>query len=171
MGTCRDRLTVGAGDQTSHSAAVNTSAATAIRFCDKLYAALVPALRDTAAVLSRVEEVRAHATGYPETRFCKAVVLPIVDAVTTAFLHEEFGLSRTETHQALRCEGAATLRQLYIPPTLLRSAFPVPHGVRIASRYLKAARFVHPISSDFSHVLTSGLWPTLRRAVSASLVR
>ena len=81
----------------------------------KLTRALATSLRDPAAVHARVAESEAYAPGFPETRFCKGCVLPIVDRVTSEFSESGLGLPRSAAYAALRCEGASTLAGIYTP--------------------------------------------------------
>ena len=72
-------------------------------------------LKDSAAVMSTVERLEDHAKGFPEVRFCKGCVLPVLDRVTTEFFNTRLSLSSKEAHAALRCEGASTLPSIYAP--------------------------------------------------------
>lgn len=80
-------------------------------YCHGLFVALREALSDTDHVLATCERLRlkGHAPTFPEVRFCKGLVLPVVDEFTTTFLHEHVGASTKDVHAALRCEGYQTL--------------------------------------------------------------
>jgi hypothetical protein len=94
---------------------MKTEPTKAREFCELLYAGLVKALCDTDAVRGRVADIAWHACRFPETRFCKGCVLPVVDRAATAFLSGRFGLRAEEIRNALRCEGAKSLPEIYEP--------------------------------------------------------
>jgi hypothetical protein len=85
------------------------------QFCEDLFKALQEVLSDTQAVLDLVDGTHAHAPGFPESRFCKGCVLPVVDSVTTKFLTDECGLDGQQIKQSLLCEGVTTLGDIYSP--------------------------------------------------------
>jgi hypothetical protein len=89
--------------------------AVAEEYLRKLTRALAASLRDPGSVHALVAQCEAHAPRFPETRFCKGCVLPIVDRVTNEFFESHLGLSRSAAHAALRCEGASTLPNIYTP--------------------------------------------------------
>lgn len=76
---------------------------------------LAQQLADADAVHARVHATRAHAPTFPEVRFCKGCVLPIVDRATTRFFASQLGLPSSAARAALRCEGASTLETIYTP--------------------------------------------------------
>lgn len=92
-----------------------TDESNARRFIEQLFEALSAGLPDPLKIRRKVEEIRDHAPGFPETRFCKGCVLPIVDTVATRFLHEIYGATPEQVHLALRCEGRSTLKKIYQP--------------------------------------------------------
>jgi hypothetical protein len=79
----------------------------------ELHRELCARLTDVDRVRALVERYRSAAPTFPETRFCKAVVLPVVDEVATTVLTQRHGATRAEVRRALRCEGYAT--PLYEP--------------------------------------------------------
>src|SRR5579862_5853496 len=85
------------------------------KFYVSLFKALQEALSDTRAVLDLVARTRAHAPTFPESRFCKGCVLPVVDSVATHFLTGDCGLNGHQIRQSLRCEGVTTLNDIYKP--------------------------------------------------------
>jgi hypothetical protein len=89
--------------------------ALAEEYLSKLCRALTASLRDPAPVHAHVAENESHAPGFPETRFCKGSILPVVDRVTTEFFSSRLGLTTGAAHSALRCEGASTLADIYTP--------------------------------------------------------
>ena len=84
-------------------------------YLDELCDALAADLTDCPRIHARVLETHSHAPQFPETRFCKGCVLPIVDRVTTRFFAERLRLPATAARAALRCEGASTLPSIYTP--------------------------------------------------------
>lgn len=92
-----------------------TDEPTAHRFIEQLFEALSAGLSDPVAIRRKVEETRTHAPKYPESRFCKGCVLPIVDKVATRFLYDVYGTPPEQVHLALRCEGQSTLKGIYEP--------------------------------------------------------
>lgn len=90
-----------------------TDESAARSFIEQLFEAFCLALSDPTEVRRIVETTRDHAPKFPETRFCKACVLPIFDTVATRFLHQRFGKSPVQVREALRCEGVTTLKKIY----------------------------------------------------------
>jgi hypothetical protein len=88
-------------------------------FTKRLYDRLRPELTNVTAIKTTVEWL---ARTFPEVRFCKACVLPIVNEVANLFLAERFDASRQDVFRALRCEGFKNLSQFYeISDTRTRS--------------------------------------------------
>ncbi len=77
--------------------------------------ALAESLMDPSLTRQRVREIESHARSFPEVRFCKGCILPIVDTTATSLLGSELGLSRAEIRQSLLCEGQSTLPKIYSP--------------------------------------------------------
>jgi hypothetical protein len=94
---------------------MKTDPALAEKFCTTLFHALQEALTDTPVVLDFMEKIKDHAPTFPETRFTKGCVLPVVDRVATKLLTEEFQLSRGQITKCLLCEGFTSLPKIYIP--------------------------------------------------------
>jgi hypothetical protein len=94
---------------------VNKNSDLPLLLITQLADALAEALRDPGQTRERVQEIESHAPKFPEVRFCKGCVLPIVDTIATSLLHSELGLSRDEIRQALLCEGQSTLSGIYSP--------------------------------------------------------
>jgi hypothetical protein len=92
-----------------------TNLVLAEKFYTSLFKALHESLSDTLAVLDIVSRTRAHAPAFPESRFCKGCVLPVVDTVATNFFTNECDLNTRQIRQALRCEGVTTLNDIYNP--------------------------------------------------------
>lgn len=84
-------------------------------YCETLFSALAANLTDIAHVhdVDASLKVKAIAPTFPEVRFCKGCVLPIVDETTTSFLSLKASASREEIRASLRCEGFQTLAQYY----------------------------------------------------------
>jgi hypothetical protein len=87
----------------------------AFHYCKILFEALAAPLCDIEHVQRVTQDLkdRRLAPTFPEVRFCKGTVLPIVDTVTTEYLTQEVGASRDQVRRALRCEGFQTLPQYY----------------------------------------------------------
>ncbi len=81
----------------------------------RLADALAETLVDPAATRERVQEIESHAPKFPEVRFCKGCVLPIVDRIVTSLLMSELGHSVAEIRESLLCEGQSTLSKIYSP--------------------------------------------------------
>lgn len=77
--------------------------------------ALGQALSDPVSVRQKVQEIESHAPSFPEVRFCKGCVLPILDSVTTKMLRAEHDLPREQIRSCLLCEGQSTLPNIYSP--------------------------------------------------------
>ena len=77
--------------------------------------ALLESLQDPVTIRKRVAETENHAKNFPEVRFCKGCVLPVVDKVSTSLLQAELFLSPREIYQSLLCEGQSTLGSIYKP--------------------------------------------------------
>ncbi len=90
-----------------------TDLAHALAYGERLFSALREGLTDVAHVKALVERLGPHAPAFPEVRFCKGGVLPIVDEVTNRFLVEEFKADRHAAFRSLRCEGFANLSECY----------------------------------------------------------
>jgi len=88
-----------------------------LEFCETLFLALATRLTNIAYVqdIDASLKAKAIAPTFPEVRFCKGCVLPIVDETTTSFLSSRAGASREEIRASLRCEGFQTLAQYYEP--------------------------------------------------------
>lgn len=86
-----------------------------LEYCETLFSTLATKLADIAYVqgVDASLKARAIAPTFPEVRFCKGCVLPIVDETTTTFLSSKIGASRKEIRASLRCEGFQTLSQYY----------------------------------------------------------
>lgn len=86
-----------------------------LEYSKTLFSALENRLSDIAYVQGTDASLKAKALAptFPEVRFCKGCVLPIVDETTSAFLSSKFGASRENIRLALRCEGFQTLPQYY----------------------------------------------------------
>ena len=86
-----------------------------LEYCETLFAALAEKLTDVAYVQDVDESLKARgiAPTFPETRFCKGCVLPIVDVITTAYLRSKAEASQDAIRASLRCEGFQTLSQYY----------------------------------------------------------
>lgn len=67
--------------------------------------ALGEALGDPVSVRQKVQEIENHAPSFPEVRFCKGCVLPILDSVATKILRAEHDLPREQIRSCLLCEG------------------------------------------------------------------
>lgn len=87
----------------------------AINYCEKLFLGWADKLSDSQHVrgVDRALLMRGVAKTFPEVRFCKGCVLPVVDQVTTDFLQSYSSATRSEIRSALRCEGFQTLAQYY----------------------------------------------------------
>ena len=86
-----------------------------LEYCETLFADLASKLTDIAYVQGVDASLKAKAIAptFPEVRFCKGCVLPIVDETTTTFLSSRAGASRADIRASLRCEGYQTLSQYY----------------------------------------------------------
>jgi hypothetical protein len=86
-----------------------------LEYCENLFSVLAAKLKDISYVqgVDASLKARAIAPTFPEVRFCKGCVLPIVDAATTEFLSLKADASRRDIRAALRCEGFQTLAQYY----------------------------------------------------------
>lgn len=104
---------------------MRTSAEQALSFCEDLYAQICLQLSEPSTVRARLEAIGDHAPGFPETLFCKGCVLPIVDFVATRFLSAELSLPSLQIRSALRCEGFASLPNIYLP-SAQQSGFSAP---------------------------------------------
>jgi hypothetical protein len=91
-------------------------------FGNRLFNRLRDELTDVTAVKSKVERLTPLARAFPETRFCKGCVLPIVSEAANQFLFERFCASSSEVFKALRCEGFENLEAFY-PITATRTGF------------------------------------------------
>jgi hypothetical protein len=81
----------------------------------RLADALAEPLVDPVVTRQRVQEIESHAPTFPEVRFCKGCVLPVVDAVATSLLGSELSLSAEVIRGSLLCEGQSTLANVYSP--------------------------------------------------------
>ena len=86
-----------------------------LEYCETLSTDLASKLNDIAYVqgIDASLKSRAIAPTFPEVRFCKGCVLPIVDETTTKFLSSKAGATREQIRASLRCEGFQTLPQYY----------------------------------------------------------
>ena len=77
--------------------------------------ALGNALADPVKVRQKVQDIESHAPSFPEVRFCKGCVLPILDSVATKLLRAEHDLPQEQIRSSLLCEGYTTLPNIYSP--------------------------------------------------------
>ncbi len=94
---------------------MNPSNLLAEEYLWQLSRSLAGGLSNPRLVHENVAKWISHAPKFPEVRFCKGCVLPIVDMVTTEFFNSKLGLSASAANAALRCEGASTLSGIYTP--------------------------------------------------------
>lgn len=87
----------------------------ALEYCEGLYQALVKSLCISNHVNSITEHLKSISLSptFPEVRFCKGCVLPVVDEFTTQFLISKFSASKSDIRNALLCEGFQTIEQYY----------------------------------------------------------
>src|SRR4051794_28639513 len=85
----------------------------AIDYCHGLHDRLVAALLDVDYVRSNVAAIEHLAPGFPETLFCKRLLLPLIDRWTNEFLRKHFGASENAVFSAMRCEGFSDLSKYY----------------------------------------------------------
>lgn len=85
----------------------------AFEYCHGLHGRLSAAIRNVEPVRTKVEELKSLAPTYPETRFCKAVLLPVVDQWTNEFLQRRLSATSDQAFAAMRCEGYADLNKYY----------------------------------------------------------
>ncbi len=94
----------------------------ALDFGKRLYERLRTELLDVNRVRGVVQRLEPLAKKYPESRFCKGCVLPVVSEVAYQLLTERYGATYSEVFRALRCEGYKNLVEFY-PSTKTRPAF------------------------------------------------
>jgi hypothetical protein len=94
---------------------MSTDKKVGLQYCETLFAALKGKLSDISYVQGIDSSLKAMglAPTFPEVRFCKGCVLPIVDEATNTFLSNRFEASKDDIRSALRCEGFQTLPQYY----------------------------------------------------------
>lgn len=85
----------------------------AYEFAVLLHDLLATAIADVERVRGVVDRLSPLAPTFPETRFCKGCVLPVVDRAANVFLRDRYGASANGVYRALRCEGFANLREYY----------------------------------------------------------
>lgn len=76
---------------------------------------LAQGLADPANVRQKVQDIESHAPAFPEVRFCKGCVLPVLDSVVTKLLRAEHNLTQDQIRSCLLCEGQSTLPGIYTP--------------------------------------------------------
>ena len=82
-------------------------------FARRLFDQLHADLTNVTAVNATVERLMPLARTFPEVRFCKGCVVPVVSEVANDFLAKQFGASSSEVFAALRCEGFKNLAEFY----------------------------------------------------------
>jgi hypothetical protein len=85
----------------------------AYEYCRGLHRRLDAALDSVERVRETVATLEPLAKKFPETRFCKALVLPVIDQWTNEYLQDRFGASAAAVCAALRCEGYRDLIKYY----------------------------------------------------------
>jgi hypothetical protein len=85
----------------------------ALAFANLLAERLRSALTDVDAVRGCVMRLELLAKKFPETRFCKGCVLPIVDETANQFCADRYSATPYDVYRALRCEGYETLNRYY----------------------------------------------------------
>jgi hypothetical protein len=90
-----------------------TDLSVSLDFAQRLFDRLRADLTDVTGVKATVERLKPLARTFPESRFCKGCILPIVSEVANTFLAEHFGASSSEVFNALRCEGFENLAAFY----------------------------------------------------------
>jgi hypothetical protein len=90
-----------------------TKVTDALDFAEQLAAEVRLKLCDVRFVCERVVALEPLAKGFPETRFCKGCVLPIVDELANRYLTSRYGASGYDVFESLRCEGYHNLSAYY----------------------------------------------------------
>jgi hypothetical protein len=90
-----------------------TNVTDALEFAEEVAAELRLKLSNVRFVRERVMALESLAKAFPETRFCKGCVLPIVDELANRYLASRYGAQQFEVFQSLRCEGYHNLCAYY----------------------------------------------------------
>ena len=85
----------------------------ALEYCEELFQSLVEKLCITNHVNNITERLKAKSLSptFPEVRFCKGCILPVVDEFTTKYAINKFAANKSDIRSALRCEGFQTQGQ------------------------------------------------------------